>query len=52
MPSVNHILSAENFDKGSVILNGCVGQPKEQKDNRVMVETVALNDTSHQPINR
>ena len=51
MPSLNHVLSAENFDKGSVILNGCVGQPKEQKDNRVIVETVALNDTQ-QPINR
>lgn len=52
LPSVNHTLSAEKFDKGSVILNGCVGQPKEQKDNRVVVETIALNETSHQPINR
>ena len=52
MPSVNHALSTEEFDKGSVILNGCVGQPKEQKDNRAVVETVALNKTPHQPINR
>jgi len=52
MPSVNHALSVEKFGKGSVILNGCVGQPKEQKDNHAKVQTPALKETSHQPINR
>jgi len=49
---MNHALSVEKFGKGSVILNGCVGQPKEQKDNHAKVQTPALKETSHQPINR
>lgn len=40
------------FDKGSTILNGFVGQTKEEKGNHSVKETIALNETSRQPINR
>jgi len=48
----NHALSVEKSDKRSVILNGCIGQPKEQRETNSVAETIALNETSHQPINR
>lgn len=48
----NHALSVEKSDKRSVILNGCISQPKEQKETNSVAETIALNETSHQPINR
>lgn len=43
----------EVFDKGSVILNGFAGQTKEaEKGNHSVKETIAMNETSRQPINR
>ena len=51
MPS-NHPLSVEKFDKSLVILNGFVGQAKDERDNHSVRETIALNETPHQPINR
>lgn len=50
--SSDHPLSVEKFDKSSVILNGFVGQAKGERDNHSVRETIALNETSHQPINR
>lgn len=50
--SDNDLPPVEVFDKSSAILNGFVGQAKLGTGNHLEKETLEMNETAHQPINR